>query len=87
VFVPFGPLHETIGTVPVVAFDWAPRALADATEELLQDPALARKQVAATLDAATTYTWEKTAEALVHVYRDVIGRPSRSAPSSPEGMA
>lgn len=76
VHVGFGPLEETLGALPVLAKDWSPTALADATEALLTDPALAAAQVAACLQAGQGFTWDTTAERLNAVYRSVLARPT-----------
>jgi glycosyltransferase involved in cell wall biosynthesis len=77
VLVPFGPLRETAGSLPVGAANWTPQALADAAEALVRDPALAQQQVSAALEAGTSYTWDRTAANLVRVYRSILARPSR----------
>ena len=77
VLVPFGPLAEVVGDLPVRAADWSPAALADATEALLGDPALARAQVAAALGAGQDFTWAATAAKLVEVYRSLLAQPAR----------
>ena len=84
-FVPFGPLAELTGTLPVHAADWSPGALADAARRLLTDPALARAQVEATLAAADRYTWDRTAATLAEAYRGLLARPPapRPAPAAP----
>jgi glycosyltransferase involved in cell wall biosynthesis len=75
VLVGVGPLAPLAGRLPVVAADWHPTALATATEALLADPALAQSQTAAVLNHGREQTWDATAERLVHVYRDLLGRP------------
>lgn len=74
VYVPFGPLGEIGGEPPVLAADWHPSSLADATEALLSDPALARQQVASCLKAGAPYTWADAAERLTSAYRTVLAR-------------
>lgn len=78
VLVPFGPLPEVTGRLAVTARDWSPVALADATQALLTDPALADEQVRRTLSGAEAYTWDGAAAGLVDVYRAVLARPPRS---------
>ena len=75
VFVPFGPLRETFGDVPVRATDWSPSALADAAEACLRDPSLAEAQAQAITAVAARYTWDACAAGLVDVYRSVLARP------------
>ena len=80
VFVPTGPLGELYGNLPVVARDWSARALADAAECLLADPALSRAQVTAVVGAGAAYTWEAAAAGLVAVYRSILSLPTRREP-------
>jgi hypothetical protein len=80
VFVPTGPLGELHPDLPVTARDWSARALADAAECLLADPALARAQVAAVLAAGAAYTWDAAAAGLVAVYRSILSMPTRREP-------
>jgi glycosyltransferase involved in cell wall biosynthesis len=75
--VAFGPLREIGGSPPVVASDWRPGALADATEQLLVDPALVRSQVEHVRRAGAAYSWAGTAEALVGVFRRLLDVPAR----------
>ena len=77
VTVGFGPLLETSADVPVVASSWDPRELADCVERLVDDPVLRREQVSATLTAADRYSWRRTAEELLQMYRVLLARPSR----------
>jgi glycosyltransferase involved in cell wall biosynthesis len=77
VFVGFGPLAEFAGDQPVMASDWSPDALADAAEQLLGDPALARRQIETCLAAGTHYTWERAAKGLVAAYLAVLSSPPR----------
>ena len=76
VFVPFGPLAEIAGSLPVEAADWSPVSFADAVEAMLRNPALARAQVDALLTAARRSTWGMTAEELVRVFQATLARPS-----------
>ena len=80
VFVPIGPLGELYRDLPVTARDWSARALADAVERLLGDPAVARAQVAAVLAAGAAYTWDAAAAGLVAVYRSILSMPTRREP-------
>lgn len=80
VFVPTGPLGELYRDLPVTARDWSARALADAAECLLADPAVARAQVGAVLAAGAAYTWDAAAAGLVAVYRSILSMPTRREP-------
>jgi len=77
VTVRFGPLAETSGTVPVAASSWDRRELADAVEQLANDPVLCRDQVRSTLAAADRYSWRDTVGAFVDMYTGLLARPSR----------
>ena len=80
VLVPVGPLAELSGLsspLPVSARDWSAEALADATEALLDDPALAAAQVRHLVAAGAGYSWDACAEKLVEVYRTVLALPPR----------
>lgn len=77
VAVPFGPVAELAGDLPVVAEGWTAEAMADAAERLLRDPALAQQQIEACLAAGSHYTWSRAAEQLAAVYRSVMARPRR----------
>jgi glycosyltransferase involved in cell wall biosynthesis len=78
VAIPFGPLREVNPELPIWSADWTASSLANAAESLLRDPGVAREQVAATIAAGTSYTWEYTAERLVDAYRTLLGWPTRS---------
>jgi glycosyltransferase involved in cell wall biosynthesis len=75
VYVSFGSLREAAGHPPVAPSDWDPRRLAAAVEALLDDPELARAQVAAALAAGEKYTWRQAAADLVEIYRELLARP------------
>lgn len=75
-FVPFGPLGETLPDIPVAAEDWSPIAMAYAAEKLLGDPAVARSQIDAVKTAAKQFTWGLTADQAVAFYRDLLNRPA-----------
>jgi glycosyltransferase involved in cell wall biosynthesis len=75
--VPFGPLAELAPDLPVSPASWHARDLAAAVEQVLSDPAVARDQVNAVIEAGGSYTWERTAQKLVTVYRDLLASPSR----------
>jgi glycosyltransferase involved in cell wall biosynthesis len=77
IMVPFGPLGEVVGDLPVQAVDWSPGSLADAAEEVLGDPETARRQVAVALRSGQDFTWDATAAKLVEVYRALLAAPAR----------
>jgi glycosyltransferase involved in cell wall biosynthesis len=77
VFVGFGPLAELGGNPPVLAQDWSPAAIADAVEALLNDPALAFRQVQACLEAASHHSWSRAADDLTLAYRTTLDLPPR----------
>ena len=77
ILVPFGPLGEVVGDLPVKAADWGPDAMADAAEEVLGDPEIARAQVAGALRSGQDFTWDATAAKLVSVYRSLLAAPAR----------
>lgn len=83
VLVPFGPLGEVGGDLPVAAADWSAASLADAAERLLADPATARAQVAAALASGQDFTWDATAAKLVEVYRALLAAPARGGDAGP----
>jgi glycosyltransferase involved in cell wall biosynthesis len=75
--VSFGPLAEVLPDLPVRAASWDPGDLADATEALLRDPALAMKQVEAVLASGLEYRWDRTAAGLTRAYRSLLALPRR----------
>lgn len=81
VLLPVGPLKELADALPAVASDWSAEAVADAAEQLLTDPAVADKQVAAILASDVGQTWDATAAELVRVYRSTLARPRRVSTS------
>jgi alpha-1,3-rhamnosyl/mannosyltransferase len=50
-------------------------AIAGALRKLLDDPDLARQLGVAARQRAATFTWRRTAEAVVAAYADVLGGP------------
>ncbi|HZP58488.1 MAG TPA: glycosyltransferase family 4 protein [Dehalococcoidia bacterium] len=61
-----------------------PDALADAIKSLLLDPErCARMGAAASADIRSRFTWRRTAEATVDVYRDVLGAPAPAGAGAP----
>lgn len=85
VMVPFGPLGEIGGHLPVHPVDWSPASLADAAEVLLAEPDAARRQVDAALQAGQDYTWAAAAAKLVGVYRALLAAPARGGGEGPRG--
>jgi glycosyltransferase involved in cell wall biosynthesis len=77
VTVGFGPLLETSEQLPVMATSWDPRVLADCVEQLVADPVVRREQVSTTLRVADRYSWRRTAEEFLVMYRALIARPVR----------
>ncbi len=82
VAVDFGPVRELAGRrfggdVPVLATDWSPTALAAAACSLLDDPDLARRHVETLVAAGDRYSWKATGDALVELFRRVLGQPRR----------
>ena len=77
VLVPFGPFAERLSGLPVSAKDWSVEELAGASEALLSDPALARRQVEFLGDLANVWSWDDVAGATVSVYRSLLARPGR----------
>ena len=79
IFVSFGPLAEFLDSVPVVAWDWTPAALADAMAAIDSDYSVATAQVAAVKKVAAALTWDAAADQLVRIYLDALSRPSGRA--------
>ncbi len=82
VAVDFGPVRELAGRqfgddVPVLAQDWSADSLATAALSLLADPGLAHRHVEALVAAGERYSWKASAEALVLMFRNVLGQPRR----------
>jgi glycosyltransferase involved in cell wall biosynthesis len=75
VHVPFGPLAEFTGALPVSPSAWDPVLLADAVEQLLRDPALAARQVEAILESGARFTWPDAAERLTTLFRTLLSEP------------
>ena len=74
VFVPFGPLSEIAQTTIGAAADWSAEAVADATEALLADPELIRRQIDELRTAGTRHTWAETAASLTDAFFSVLAR-------------
>jgi glycosyltransferase involved in cell wall biosynthesis len=58
---------------------WNARLSADAARELIEDDEARRAQIAAILAAGERFTWERTGELLMDVYRQVVAAPMRPA--------
>jgi glycosyltransferase involved in cell wall biosynthesis len=74
IFVPFGPLAEIAGGLPIEARDWSPASFADQVERLLRDPGLGTAQVDALRAASLHHSWAATAEELCQVFRSVLSK-------------
>jgi hypothetical protein len=91
VAVDFGPLHELLvaslkenplarglgADVPVLASAWDATALADVAIKFLGDPDLARRHTNAIRMASQQYSWARTADSLVELFRNVLATPRR----------
>ena len=75
VFVPFGPLAEIAGDLPVEASNWSPSTFADQIERLLEDPMLGQQQVERLREASARNPWASTAASLCDVFRAVMAKP------------
>jgi anti-sigma factor RsiW len=62
-------LRGTMRRAPAVDVD----AIAAAIQRLLDDPELVERVGAAARERAATFTWARTADAMVDAYRDAIG--------------
>jgi glycosyltransferase involved in cell wall biosynthesis len=91
VAVDFGPLHELLVAslkedsqardlgpdVPLLATGWDAPALADVAIRFLRDPDLARRHTDAVRVASQQYSWARTAESFVTLFRSVLASPGR----------
>jgi len=75
--VSFGPLRELIDDEGLPR-DWSVEALADFTERLLTDPAIAQANIAGILRNGASLTWDETAAGLVDGYRASLSRAPRA---------
>lgn len=78
--ISFGPLAELNPDPPVRAASWRPIDIAEAVASLLDDPALAEKQVGHTLANGDRFTWDRAAEGHVDVYRRLLSIPRSRVP-------
>jgi glycosyltransferase involved in cell wall biosynthesis len=78
-------LPEIVGNAAVVIDPRDPRGIADAVRLLLRDEQLRRTFVARGLERAALFTWQKAADKVVQVYRDVlsVGEVTASTASLP----
>jgi glycosyltransferase involved in cell wall biosynthesis len=86
VMVPFGPLAEVAGALPVWSEGWQPEALADASQRLLDDPALSRAQVESLQALEPALRWDATASRLAGIYRSLLERPPMSVTGAREPL-
>jgi glycosyltransferase involved in cell wall biosynthesis len=66
-----GSVPEVVGDAARLVAVGDPEALGAALNEVLSDPALAARLVAAGRRRVTDFSWERTAEGLISLYRDV----------------
>ena len=78
-FAPVASLPEVVGAENATLVPWDAAASAERARTLLDDEGEARRLVDAIAARGAEYTWERTAAALVDVYRDVGRRPARAA--------
>jgi glycosyltransferase involved in cell wall biosynthesis len=67
-----GALHEVAGDAARIFDPQSSRSIADAVEELLQDPALVEKLRTAGLKQASRFTWAETARATLRSYEAAL---------------
>jgi glycosyltransferase involved in cell wall biosynthesis len=75
-FAPISSLPEVVGAENATIVPWDVEATADNAMPLLEDGHELTQRIAA---RGERYTWERTAEALLDVYRGVVRRPARAA--------
>ena len=63
--------------VPLLAKNWDSAALADVALSFLRDPDLKRRHTQAVSLAGQQYRWDRTADTLVRLFRETLGRPKR----------
>lgn len=73
VTVSFGPLYEVAPDIPYRAARWRSRDLVEAVEQVLRNPIA---QVDAYRRAGASYTWARSAQAVVGLYRQALATPS-----------
>jgi len=64
-------LPETVGDAALQVDPNDPEELADAMEEILTDESLRKKLIEKGRERATSHTWEKAAQELIEVFRDM----------------
>ena len=74
---PAATTREFGADVPRFATSWDAAALADTALAFIADPDLSRRHVAAVAAAGRAYRWDRTADTLVTLFRDTLGRPKR----------
>ncbi|WP_231109301.1 glycosyltransferase [Stenotrophomonas maltophilia] len=75
--VSFGPLRELIDS-PELPQDWNPVHMADYCQQLLQDPALAEKNIKHVLASGSRLVWAATAADLTQAYRQTLATAPRA---------
>jgi len=75
-FAPTSSLPEVVGEDNATIVPWDVAATADNAIRLLEDGGALTERIGA---RGERYTWERTARALLGVYRDVLERPARTA--------
>lgn len=78
-FAPQSSLAEGAAARAATIVPWDPVASADGARALLTDPAVRARHVRVLADAARGLTWERTAAAMVDVYREAAVAPVRDA--------
>jgi glycosyltransferase involved in cell wall biosynthesis len=78
-FAPVSSLPEVVGAENATLVPWDAAASAERALRLLRDDGERRALVDAIAARGAEYTWERTADALVAVYRDVVAQPARAA--------
>jgi glycosyltransferase involved in cell wall biosynthesis len=76
-FAPVSSLGEVVGEQLATIVPWDPEASAARALELLRDEGARDALATAIADRGNGYTWAKTAQLLVGVYRDVLSRPAQ----------
>jgi glycosyltransferase involved in cell wall biosynthesis len=78
-FAPQSSLAEGAPAAAATIVPWDPVQSAAAAYTLLTDPAARARHVQVLADAARSLTWERTAAAMVDVYREAVVAPVRDA--------
>jgi glycosyltransferase involved in cell wall biosynthesis len=64
--------HEVCGDTALFADSRRPEALVEAIAQVLADPAMAKALRESGLERARRFTWERTAQAMLAVYREIM---------------